>query len=233
MVNGLFRPTPARQVAIVVLCLANPVPALAQSNSAAVVNGRVMPPTETDLTTKVSLCLAVFETECRRTSWVPVAVAHETAPLDPQELATLDLRLAAFEEDGPEAAAEEADWRNRIGLILGATTRDGHTGATIGLEYERRLSDLIGVGAVAEVTPNGREFVGAVPVFFHPVGGLGLSIGPGFSIEDGHAHFLVRFGIGWDFELHEGLSLAPTVSYDLTEGTDDAIVYGLMVSFTF
>ena len=37
-----------------------------------------------------------------------------------------------------------------------------------------------------------------------PVGGLALSIGPGFSVEGGHAHFLVRFGVGWDFELPGG-----------------------------
>ena len=141
--------------------------------------------------------------------------------------------LAAFQEDHADAAAEEADRPNRIGLFLGATTKDGHTGFTIGLEYERRLSELIGVGAVAEATPNGREFVGAVPVFFHPVGGLAFSIGPGFSVEDGHAHFLVRFGVGWDFELPAGLSLAPTVSYDLTEGTEDAVVYGVLLSYVF
>ena len=141
--------------------------------------------------------------------------------------------LAAFQEDHADANAEEADRPNRIGLFLGATTKDSHTGFTIGLEYERRLSELIGVGAVAEATPNGREFVGAVPVFFHPVGGLAFSIGPGFSVENGHAHFLVRFGVGWDFELPAGLSLAPTVSYDLTEGTEDAVVYGVLLSYVF
>jgi len=146
---------------------------------------------------------------------------------------TLDFSLAAFQEDRPESHAQEAERLNRVGLFVGATTKDNHTHPTIGLEYGRRLSDLIGIGAVAEGSPAGREFVWAVPVFFHPVGGLALSVGPGFSIEDGHAHLLVRFGVGWDFELPAGLSLAPALSYDLAAGTDDAIVYGLMLSYAF
>ncbi len=150
-----------------------------------------------------------------------------------REHMTLDFSLAAFQEDRPESHAQEAERLNRVGLFVGATTKDNHTHPTIGLEYGRRLSDLIGIGAVAEGSPAGREFVWAVPVFFHPVGGLALSVGPGFSIEDGHAHLLVRFGVGWDFELPAGLSLAPALSYDLAAGTDDAIVYGLMLSYAF
>ncbi len=254
----MFRSMSTRQAAIAVLCLATPGQALAQANAAAeddhlvILNGRVMAPenrcgagpsvssqdntilaAQADLTMRLSFRLAVSERERRSQSWAPVDIAHETAPLDLKELTTLDISFAAFEQERPGATVEEADRRNRVGLFLGATTKDGHTGVTIGLEYERRLSDLIGIGAVAEGTPGGREFVGAVPVFFHPVGGLALSIGPGFSVEEGQAHFLVRFGVGWDFELPAGLSLAPTLSYDLTEGTDDAIVYGLMLSYAF
>ena len=65
------------------------------------------------------------------------------------------------------------------------------------------------------------------------LGDLAVSFAPGVALEDGDAHFLFRFGVGWEFELPEGLSLAPTVSYDLTEGTDDAIVYGVMLSYAF
>jgi hypothetical protein len=145
----------------------------------------------------------------------------------------LNFSLAAFAENGPDANAEEVERLNRVALFLGATTKDSHTHATIGLEYERRLSELIGVGAVAEASPDGRDFVGAFPVFFHPVGELALSIGPGFSVDEGHGHFLVRFGAAWDFELPAGLSLAPSVSYDLTVGSDNAIVYGLTLSYAF
>ena len=180
--------------------------------------------------------------ELHRRMSVPVGLDQQGEPwtMEDRGASCLELdfsastfSLAAFQEGHANAIAGEADRPNRIGLFLGATTKDGHTGFTIGLEYERRLSELIGVGAVAEATPNGREFVGAVPVFFHPVGGLAFSIGPGFSVEDGHAHFLVRFGVGWDFELPAGLSLAPTVSYDLTEGAEDAVVYGVLLSYVF
>ena len=196
-------------------------------------SGAVLLEAEANLTTSLRLGLAVSESERRSESWSRVDLAHETTSRDIEARETLEISLAAFQEERPDAAAQEADRRNRVGLFLGATTKNSHTHATIGLEYERRLSELIGIGAVAEGSPAGREFVGAVPVFFHPVGGLALSIGPGFSVDEGHTHFLVRFGVGWDFELPAGLSLAPTLSYDLTEGADDAIVYGLMLSYAF
>ncbi|MEO1129070.1 MAG: hypothetical protein AAFX05_05090 [Planctomycetota bacterium] len=143
------------------------------------------------------------------------------------------------EEEDPETEAaltlehHEEHWRNRFAVFIGATTKSGNTHLTIGAEYERRLSDLIGIGVVAEGSPGGREFVAAVPVFFHPVHELVLSVGPGFAVEDGHAHFLIRLGIGWEFEVGDSISLAPTVSYDLVEGTGDAVAYGLTVSFGF
>jgi hypothetical protein len=234
----VLRAMPTSPVAVVMLCLAMAGQATADGTDDA--EDHVVAPRfvdtrlhSVDLPARLSLRLAVPETEHRSESWSRVDVAHEITSLDTRERLTLDFSLAAFQEDRPDSHAREADRLNRVGLFVGATTKDSHTHATIGLEYERRLSDLIGIGAVAEGSPAGREFVGAVPVFFHPVGGLALSIGPGFSVEDGHAHFLVRFGVGWDFELPAGLSLAPALSYDLTSGTDDAIVYGLMLSYAF
>jgi hypothetical protein len=196
-------------------------------------SGAVLLEAEANLTTSLRFDPAVSERERRSESWSRVDGAHETTSLEIRARETLEISLGAFQEERPDAAREEADRRNRVALFLGATTKDSHTHATIGLEYERRLSELIGIGAVAEGSPSGRELVGAVPVFFHPVGGLALSVGPGFSVEEGHTHFLVRFGVGWDFELPAGLSLAPAVSYDLTEGAGDAIVYGLMLSYAF
>ena len=191
------------------------------------IDHRTLDPLPSELLRRMSVPVGLDQ---RGEPWSMVDRAASCLELD---FSASTFSLAAFQEDHADANAEEADRPNRIGLFLGATTKDGHTGFTIGLEYERRLSELIGVGAVAEATPNGREFVGAVPVFFHPVGGLAFSIGPGFSVENGHAHFLVRFGVGWDFELPAGLSLAPTVSYDLTEGTEDAVVYGVLLSYVF
>lgn len=191
------------------------------------IDHRTLDPLPSELLRRMSVPVGLDQ---RGEPWTMVDRAASCLELD---FSASTFSLAAFQEDHADAAAEEAERPNRIGLFLGATTKDSHTGFTIGLEYERRLSELIGVGAVAEATPNGREFVGAVPVFFHPVGGLAFSIGPGFSVENGHAHFLVRFGVGWDFELPAGLSLAPTVSYDLTEGTEDAVVYGVLLSYVF
>ncbi len=42
---------------------------------------------------------------------------------------------------------------------LGATTKSEGTGFSFGGEYERRLSDLLGVGVIGEWSPNFRERV--------------------------------------------------------------------------
>lgn len=152
--------------------------------------------------------------------------------------ATFDFSLALFPDETPPEETPgievEAEHLNRLGLFLGATTKGSHTGFTLGLEYERRLSDVVGLGIVTEWSPDGRELVVALPTLFvHPVGDLAVSISPGVAFEDGHTHALIRFGIGWEFELSHGWSIGPVVSYDLTEGTDDAVVYGLLLGYSF
>ena len=75
-------------------------------------------------------------------------------------------------ESAANAGEEEGERRNRISL-LGGNTQDGSEhGATIGLEYERRFTKYIGLGAFVEYAGGDIDaWVISVPVFFHPVWG--------------------------------------------------------------
>ena len=42
-----------------------------------------------------------------------------------------------------------------------------------------------------------------------------------------------RLGVGWDFELTRGFSLATEFNYDIVDGGDDALVLGLTVAYGF
>ena len=127
--------------------------------------------------------------------------------------------IGATIEIQDEAPDEGEEKRNKIALFLGGTHKESDDGASVGLEYEHRLSDLVGVGLLFEVTPSLSERVVGMPtLFLHPVGDLGVLLAPGIEYEDSERVFLFRVGLSWDFELASGITLAPELNYDLVEG---------------
>lgn len=132
-------------------------------------------------------------------------------------------------EDG-----EAGEKRNKVALFIGGTHKADVDGASIGIEYERRLSELVGVGLLFETTPSLNErLVGLPGLFLHPVGDLAVLLAPGFENEDGETVFVFRVGVGWDFDLGGGVKLAPEINYDFVDGPDDAVVYGVTVAYEF
>jgi hypothetical protein len=92
------------------------------------------------------------------------------------------------EHQGEAAAHEEAEaghHANHIALFTGATTENVEGGTSssfsLGLDYERRLSTLIGLGIGGEVVFEGDEREGLLGVLlnFHATRGLILGFGPG------------------------------------------------------
>ena len=133
-----------------------------------------------------------------------------------------------------EASAESEEKRNKLSLFLGVTHKASESGGSVGLKYERRLSDLFGIGLLFESTRSLDErVVGAPVLYLHPVGDLGVLLAPGVEDADGETVFLFRVGLSWDFELGGGFTLAPEVNYDFVEGSDDAVIYGFAVAYGF
>lgn len=143
--------------------------------------------------------------------------------------------------------------KNHIALFNGATTNFDHsaTDYTIGIDYEFRISDLLGVGLGAEyiLTDDGEIVVG-LPVFIHPVKGLKLCVAAigvnaashsddsggethkaaGTDSSKKEWHYGARIGAAYD--IHVGkVSVSPTVAYDITN--TQAMVYGLAIGFGF
>ena len=142
--------------------------------------------------------------------------------------------LAACATTEPVEEAEK-ETKNQVRVFGGATTRDGHTGGSVGLIYERELTPVWAVGFVAEVTPSLRDRLVTVPsLFIHPWKDLALTVAPGVQVEEDEASFVMRFGAGWDFELGKGWSIAPEINLDLVgDGGPPAFVYGLSLGFDF
>ncbi len=93
---------------------------------------------------------------------------------------------------------------------------------TIALDYERRLSQLIGVGGTFDWVVEGRrEFLLGPIGFLHPFGGSKFWLAPLAERvrETGDWELVVRIGAGWDIPVGKSgkYSIAPFVNYDISE----------------
>ena len=152
-----------------------------------------------------------------------------------------------------EPAEHELESKNELGIFLGAISNldAGETGPSVGVEYTRELNETFGIGLLAEFARAGeREALVAASFVVRPTAEIKLIVAPGLVVEkplDEHASdepseagrapgFLARLGIGYEVELSR-FSLAPTLYFDLLEGTEGGttahLVYGVSIGFPF
>lgn len=133
------------------------------------------------------------------------------------------------------AAAGGPDHRHHLAVSAGGTYHEkgSQNGGAYAIEYEYRLHELVGVGAVFDATSGIKDdpLVLAVTAIVHPVGGLKLIAGPGFEFKR-KEDFLVRVGVGWDFHLGEHLTLGPVVTADFVSW-DTNYNYGVALGWGF
>lgn len=143
-------------------------------------------------------------------------------------LVTLAIPGMASAQDRGETAEFE---KNALELFLGGTyAGDDGTSFSTGLAYERRLKEKLGIGGLVEYT-DGREWVLAVPVYFHPAEPWKFFLAPGLEREDGENEFMVRLGSSYEFEMGSW-TLAPELSFDFVDG-DVKTVFGLNFGIGF
>ena len=121
---------------------------------------------------------------------------------------------------------------NNIGVFGGFTSIDGNTDATFGIEYERRLTNLIGVGVIYEHSPNAHGGDGVSiymgELHLHPWKELRISVGYGkekVHYQGSKTKDIWRLGAAYDFHVG-GVGLAPTLNLDRIDG-QTATVFGL------
>jgi hypothetical protein len=121
---------------------------------------------------------------------------------------------------------------NTVELFVGGTIDDNDMDASIGAAYERRLSDPFGVGALVEVTVGGsRDWVVAVPFYWHPQEPWRLLVAGGIEHDDTGNVFLVRLGGSYEIEF-DGWSLSPELNLDFVDG-DVLTVLGVSFDWKF
>lgn len=160
--------------------------------------------------------------------------------------------IAPVAGKAPEAvdAAEEGDhhdphhWHpNHLALSLGGMSQleEPHeTSLALGLDYERRLTEEVGVEGLSDFTfgEHSRDLLFAATLTLRPLGGLKLMAGPGFEVGEekatGHTHADFVLLVGAAYEIPVGpLTLAPTVHWDFVGRTRTNVMYGLGVGVGF
>ncbi len=148
-------------------------------------------------------------------------------------LATGSLGLAMPAHAQEEAGEEEGP--HHVSLVIAATDIRGEdeSAFTLGLDYEYRLSQRLGVGFVAEHAfgeINSTTLIAAADV--HLWQGFAVQLGPGVEFADGESFLMGRIGTVYEFELGSGFTFAPQVHYDFSDG-EDAFVFGAAVGRAF
>lgn len=153
-------------------------------------------------------------------------------------------RPALAQEPGDAGAHSEADsqqhpseshethHKNVVAVFVGITN-DGRRSAdpALGIEYERRISEQFGIGAIVERTFADNEFmVYAVPFAFH-AGPLKLYVAPGVEEKDNHTEELIRLGVEYGFEVGR-YEISPQFDIDFV-GSEEVYVLGVTFGLPF
>ena len=126
---------------------------------------------------------------------------------------------------------------NMMELFLGNTFEDapdGHeSGFSVGLAYERRISELLGVGGFYEDAAGELDkwSVGA-PLLVHPYRGWRLTLAPGVEHRGDEDAFLFRTGVAYEVELAERWALIPEFNVDFVDG-QQSYVLGVSIGLGF
>ena len=155
-------------------------------------------------------------------------------PIDPRPAVTVAETGEAGGASGESTAVLEEELKNIVGLFGGYTTERGEGGATVGLEYERRINSWLGVGAFGEVIAgdHAASAFGA-GVYLRPTAKAAFVVMPGVEFERGEsAQFMTRVGAIYDLWKSGRTILVPAVYVDLFRGRA-AFVVGVSLAWEF
>ena len=152
-------------------------------------------------------------------------------------LATL-LAASACSTPPMRTEIDHRDKPHHLSLFTGATSIEASEDpdTTIGVDYEYRVSDLVGLGGVVEHAFADNDSTTLLAVAdLHLTHSLVIQSGPGVEFFSGRGaddpEFVVRTGALYEFEIGH-TTVSPQVHYDWAEA-EDALIWGLAFGFAF
>jgi len=140
-----------------------------------------------------------------------------------------------------EAAGEHGDTphhKNHVAFVAGFIEAEEHHGEkgdpdfAIGIDYERRLSKVFGLGVLADWVID-REYMIGIPLFLHAGRHVKFELAPAFRhlSHSGEDDFVLRTGFLLDFPVGK-VTISPGIFYDIAEG-QDFLAFGIGVGTGF
>jgi len=121
----------------------------------------------------------------------------------------------------------ELDWRenpHHFSIMPSGTFEEEDDAFSIGLDYEYRVSDFLGIGAVAEYA---FQDIDATTIFaaadLHLTQQFIMQVGPGFEFVDGRTEPMFRAGLLYEIE-SRGFTISPQIHYDWNSGKDSLVI---------
>jgi hypothetical protein len=156
---------------------------------------------------------------------------HRTWPTSMRSLAYFCIAAAAsaaWAEDSGGGHGEVFEPHSTLGVFLGDTTENRRDGLTLGLEYEYRLNEVVGIGLTAEHVGGAFDTnVIAIPIAAHR-GRWKLYAGPGIEFSDDGDEPLFRIGAEYGFH-YGSLEISPQLDLDFVNG-ERLFVFGLVIA---
>jgi hypothetical protein len=138
----------------------------------------------------------------------------------------------AEEEPGEERSP------HHLSVIVAGTADDDVEAFALGLDYEYRVNELIGVGGVVEYAFEDLDVWTLLAVAdIHVWRGFAIQTGPGVEFVDGDGEekdeeeFVYRVGALYEFEI-DRYTVSPQVHYEVSTGKD-AVVFGVAFGVNF
>lgn len=124
---------------------------------------------------------------------------------------------------------------HHLSVITGGSHIDAReeTAFTLGIDYEYRVNQLIGVGAVVEYAfgeLNATTLLAVADI--HLWRGLALQVGPGVEFADDEVFAVGRIGALYEIVLANEFTISPQLHYDVSSG-EDTIVFGVAFGKAF
>ncbi|MHC6647651.1 hypothetical protein ACYTPF_13845 [Alteromonas sp. HB246098] len=123
---------------------------------------------------------------------------------------------------------------HHLSALVGTTyTKECGNAFTLGIDYEYRLSDFLGVGFVAEYAFEDLDaYTYLLVADLHITNNFIAQIGPGVEFHGSHKMEVARLGFLYEFEV-SGFTISPQLHYDYHRNHKSAVVAGLAIGMSF
>ena len=140
--------------------------------------------------------------------------------------------LASCESTHMDGGHNWKEGRNHLSWLAGVTHDDSENAFTIGVDYEYRLNQRLGIGAVVEQATEDIDATTILAVAdIHCTNYWIIQTGPGIELLDDEEEFVYRIGTLYEWEF-DGYTLSPQVHYDIT-GDENAVIFALAFGYGF